>query len=315
MIGSGFAALGGAAAVAVLAHDHLADERMVSDFVYEAWLRRQSLQHLADRARVNPSRCDIVVCLTTIPSRIGRIHLTLKSLLAQSRRPDHIRLHLPERSRREGIAYDVPGWLKEIPSLRIVPCEDEGPATKLLPALTLPSHQKILVVDDDRVFKPHLVAAFDEWSQKLPDAAIGSRGWNVPADLTDRPTTLMNNILKRPPVPLMATRIHEPEPVDILQGVGGVLVNPRFFDLQAARDFSRAPEAARSVDDVWFSAHCHAPKLVVPIRRSNFPSYWDEGRNKRSSLGLINRGGGDPERRPNTIMIRHFKERWGQRTG
>lgn len=146
MIGSGFAALGGAAAVAVLAHDHLADERMVSDFVYEAWLRRQSLQHLADRARVNPSRCDIVV-LDHHPEPDRADHLTLKSLLAQSRRPDHIRLHLPERSRREGIAYDVPGWLKEIPSLRIVPCEDEGPATKLLPALTLPSHQKILVVD------------------------------------------------------------------------------------------------------------------------------------------------------------------------
>lgn len=315
MIGLGLTALGGAAALAALTHDHLADERLISDFLYEAWLRRQSLAFLGDQARAHRSRCDIVVCLTTIPSRIERIHLTLKSLLAQSMSPDHIRLHLPRQSRREGVSYDVPGWLREIPSLRIVPCEDEGPATKLLPALTLPSRQRILVVDDDRVFKPHLIAAFDEWSQKLPDAALGSRGWKVPADLTDRPTTLINDILKHPPVPLMATRIVKPAAVDILQGVGGVLVNPRFFDSSAVHDFSAAPEAARTVDDVWFAAHCNVPKLVVPIRRSNFPSYWDERRHKRSSLGLINRGGGDPERRPNTLMIRHFKDRWGQQTG
>jgi hypothetical protein len=313
MIGAGlFAGLGGAAVLGVLAHDHLADERLVGDLLYEAWLRRQALRDLDEESMRNVSRSDIVVCLTTIPSRIGRLGLTLRSLLAQSMSPDHIRLHLPERSLREGAEYDVPGWLRGMRSVRIVSCEDQGPATKLLPALSLSPHQKLLVVDDDRVFKPHLIASFHDWSAKLPDAAFGSRGWNVPEDLTDRPTTLVNDILKRPPVPLLATRIAAPTPVDILQGVGGVLVQPRFFDAAAVSDFSGAPQAARTVDDVWFAAHCRAPKRVVPIRRSNFPSYWDEGRNKQSSLGLLNRGGGDPERRPNTIMIRHFKDRWGK---
>ena len=307
------AAAGGATALGLIIHDHLADERLIRDFFYELSLRRKSVRDLDERAFRNPSRSDVIVCLTTIPSRIGHIGLTLKSLLAQSMSPDHIRLHVPERSLREGIAYQIPDWLREIRSVRIIPCLDEGPATKLLPALSLPSHQRLLVVDDDRVFKPHLVAQFDEWSRGLPDVALGSRGWNVPADLTDRPTTILSAILKRAPVPLPATRIDRPTPVDILQGVGGLLVNPRFFDPVEVHDYSKAPEAAFTVDDVWLSAHCLVPKRVVPIRRSNFPSYWDERRNKISSLGLINRGGGDPERRPNTIMIRHFKERWARR--
>ena len=314
MSGEGIlAAVGGAAALGLLAHDHLADERVLWDVFYEAALRRRSLRELDERALRNPSRSDLVVCLTTIPSRIGRIGATLRSLLAQSKSPDHIRLHLPEQSRREGIAYEIPDWLRDLRSVRIIPCADEGPATKLLPALTLAAHQRLLVVDDDRIFKPHLVAQFDDWSHRLPDMALGSRGWNVPADLTDRPTTLLADILKRAPVPLLATRIDRPTPIDILQGVGGLLVKPRFFDPEEVHDFSRAPEAARTVDDVWLSAHCLVPRRVVPIRRSNFPSYWDERRNKRSSLGLLNRGGGDPERRPNTIMIRHFKERFSAR--
>jgi hypothetical protein len=313
VIGAALTGLGGLAGLGVLVHDHLADERLLWDFFYEASLRRRSLLELDERALRNPARSDIVVCLTTIPSRIGRIGLTLRSLLAQSTSPDHIRLHLPARSLREGTDYEVPQWLREIRSVRIVACEDEGPATKLLPALSLPPDQRLLVLDDDRVFKPHLVARFDDWSGRLPDAALSSRGWIVPDDLTDRPTTLLTDILKRPPVPLHATRISGPTPVDILQGVGGVLVRPRFFDPRVVGDFSTAPVVARNVDDVWFSAHCKAPKLVVPIRRSNFPSYWDERRNKQSSLGLLNRGGGDPEKRPNTIMIRHFRDSWAKK--
>ena len=47
MIGAGLAALGGATALGLLIHDHLADERLVWDFFYEAWLRRQTLRDLA----------------------------------------------------------------------------------------------------------------------------------------------------------------------------------------------------------------------------------------------------------------------------
>ena len=32
----------------------------------------------------------------------------------------------------------------------------------------------------------------------------------------------------------------------------------------------------------------------------------------RSSLGLVNRGGGDVERRNNTIMLRYFADRWAR---
>lgn len=123
----------------------------------------------------------------------------------------------------------------------------------------------------------------------------------------------MNNILKRPPVPLMATRIHEPAPVDILQGVGGVLVNPRFFDLQAARDFdlgSRAERRRRVVLRPLPRTEAGGPHPAIQLPILFGMREGTSGRASDSSTGA-----GDPERRPNTIMIRHFKERWGQRTG
>lgn len=308
-----FGGLGAGAAMGALVHDHLSDERIAFDPFYEAWLRSQDLRVLDRRASESAARSDIVVCLTSIPSRLSRIDLTLKSLLAQTMAPAAIRLHLPLRSRRESEPYVLPSWLDGLRVVSVVRCDDEGPATKLLPALTLKPDQRLLVVDDDRVYKRHFVSEFDRWSRILPESALGTRGWDVPGDLTDRPTTTLNNLLQRPPVPVLATRIRAPRPAHVLQGLGGVLVRPRFFDRAAVSSFQGAPEAARFVDDVWFAAHCLVPKTIVPIRRSNFPSYWDERRHKRSSLGLLNRGGGDVERRNNTILIRHFKDRWDAR--
>jgi hypothetical protein len=303
--------LGGVAVASLWAHDFLEGETMLADNADEVRIARADIHDLDAFCRANPERSDIVVSLTTIPSRIGAIGDTLKSLLRQSKAPTEIRLNIPVYSKREQSPYVLPAWLGALASVTIVACDDWGPATKLIPSLgALPPNQKIVALDDDRIYPPSLIADLDAAAARLPDAALGLSGWRVPPDLIDRPTTLLSNIRTTPPAPIRGRRIAAPTRADILQGMSGYLVRPRYFDLAALRDYSQAPPAAAFVDDVWISAHCRAPKYVIPVRRSNFQPYRRIRFYKKTGLGLVNRGGGDVNRRNNTIMLKYFAGRW-----
>jgi hypothetical protein len=133
----------------------------------------------------------LVVTLTTIPSRFDALELTLKSLLRQTARAAEIRVCVPEWSVREGRAYVVPTWWRELPGVMLVRCVDEGPATKFLPTLrTVDADQAVLVVDDDRVYHPRLLEELGAAAAARPEVIVSVAGWSAPADRIDRPTTL-----------------------------------------------------------------------------------------------------------------------------
>ena len=293
------------------AYEHFAGENPVADTLYDLWLRRCDLGVLDRACASNPRRADVIVTLTTLPSRIDRIDLTLKSLMRQTVSPQTIRLNVPRSSRREGTAYQIPAWLRERQSVRVERCDDLGPSTKLIPSLldAMPD-QRLLVVDDDRVYHPHFIEQMIARADAHPDVAIAASGWDAPVDLTDRPTTLVATIAGWPPAPIKCTRVRHPREVDVMQGLSGYLVTPKFFDRAAVADYTKAPAAAFFVDDVWISAHCRVPKIVFRGRRTNFPSIFDARFFKRSSVALVNRGTGTPASRNNTIMLRHFADRW-----
>jgi hypothetical protein len=297
-------------AAAVAAHDFLHGQRLIPD-LWEEWrIARADLAAL-DRANLaRADRSDIIVSLTTIPSRLLHIDDTLKSLLRQTRPPAEIRLYVPTFSARENRAYEIPERLRRLACVTIHTCSDLGPATKFIPALTsLPPDQPVLAVDDDRIYPPNLVADLEAAARARPDAAYGFSGWIAPRDLIDKPTTVIANLLERPPVPIYAQRQRRPRPVDVLQGTGGYLIRPGFFALDRLVDYSAAPAAARSVDDVWMSAHCKVDKFVIPARRSNFQARRRMAIYKRTSLGRVNRGKRNEERK-NSIMLRYFADRW-----
>jgi len=297
---------------AVKTYDVLSGRDLVRDLIDKIRLGGRRVEDWHRYWEENVNRSDMVICLTTIPSRLGHIEATLKSLLYQKRAPARIRLHLPRMSRREKVPYAPPDWLLLLKAVEIVPCEDYGPATKLIPALLDQApDQKLLIVDDDKLYPPDMVERFDLAADAFPESALGSSGWTVPADLTDRTVTLWRNFRGLPPARLKATRITRPRRVDILQGHSGYLVRPRFFEPERlVGDYAGAPAAAFYVDDVWISAYCRAPKLIVPARRFCFVSWRLNRLYDWTSLGRINDGTGDPELNNNTIMIRHLKDRW-----
>ena len=301
-----------AVVIALFLHRLFEGEALLLDLVDEFHLKRRNLQEVEALYFANPNRSDAIISLTTIPSRIGFLDQTIKSLLRQSLAPREIQLHVPAFSKREQTTYEIPDWLRALESVNVISCDDWGPATKFLPAaIASVPEQKIVVVDDDRIYPVNFLSDLEQAADALPGQVLSFSGWCVPADLTDHSTTVLANLLLRPPAPVRATRISNPYKIDIVQGVSGYLFTPSIMDLKGMQDYSDAPDAAFYVDDVWFSAHSKSNKFVIPSSRLNYPQKLTWGaRFKRSSLALVNRGDGTPENRNNTIMIRHFADKW-----
>lgn len=237
----------------------------------------------------------LVISLTTTPARIDRIRPVLNSLIDQDTPADAILLAVPRFSRRENVEYRIPGWLDRSGALTILRCDDWGPATKLIPALMQETDGEtlLLTVDDDVIYPPDLVSTFHEWHSKYPDAALGYRGWSLPKSLRWQATKT-----------LYATSARSVQPVDVLTGTWGYLVQPRFFD-RGVFDYSGYPRAAYFVDDIWFNGHLArggVPRLLVPGR---LPPLSTRIGRVRGLTFLENRDG-----TTNNEVIRAFAEHW-----
>lgn len=284
-------------------------------FLLDAWdewkLSRQSIGDLDKACAANANRADIIVSLSTIPSRIGFMEPTIKSLLRQTLSPARIVINIPEFSLREKTAYTIPAFLKGLQGVSINSCQDQGPATKFLPVVnTAAADQTIVIVDDDRIYPPNLLAELWAASQAEPEAAFCMSGWRVPADLTDKPTTIWSNFWLTPPTQLRGRRLSTQQPIDMLMGYAGYVIKPRHLDLAGLNDFSAAPREAFYVDDIWISAHCKVPRYALPTRRFNYQSKSRKRHYDKTALAAINKGSGDNSKRNNTIVLRHFSGLW-----
>jgi hypothetical protein len=115
----------------------------------------------------------VIISITSLPSRIGKLRPCLDSLLAGDARPDKILLPLPKFSRRENCAYEIPGFLKDYgAAVETVETEqDWGPGTKVLGALgRIPDPCYLIVADDDVRYRPRFLASLLE-AQRADHAA------------------------------------------------------------------------------------------------------------------------------------------------
>ena len=290
---------------------YLDGRNFLADLIERRRLNRRTLSEWDVLREQTQDRSDIIISLTTIPERIALIAPTIKSLIAQSRQAARILLWIPNDSVRSGMDYVLPEWLQGLEGLEIHRCKDMGPATKFLYAVRENKPDtRILIVDDDKIYPQGFVEQIEKQSDLFPDYALGYSGWRVPADLTDRPTTLWMNIRRKPPAPMKSAWVKGLYPVDILQGYSGYLVKPRFFKVAELWDYSEAPAAAFYVDDVWISAHCRVPKMVFKAKRFCIEPFVWRSHYRKTSLGMQNRGKGTPADRNNTVMIKFFSDRW-----
>ena len=256
-------------------------------------LRAARLRKQGTQPRPVPARPErIVVSLTTIPSRAAHLAPVLRSLLDQTEPADRIVLALPRQSLK-GQPYPPPESLSLPPGVDILPCEDIGPATKLIPALRAEPDALIVVVDDDVIYPEGFIAALLGAHRRDRNAALGLRGVIL------RPGTRFADLDH-----VMATGIARTRQVDVLFGTWGYLL-PVGALAPEIGDFADAPPGARFVDDVWISGHlarAGVKRLVVssdtlPIEtRASF----------RDALTLgVNRSGENDE-----AALKHFAKDW-----
>lgn len=292
-------------------HHLFEGERYIRDRLRERRLAGKSLVEWDAIWAAAPEKADVVVSLTTIPSRIDVIDHALKGLLDQTRPPRKIVLNVPYHSLREDCAYEVPERLLGLKGVEVRRCEDMGPATKAIPTLlTEADDQLVMVVDDDRIYPRDAVEGIERAAAEMPDCAVTYAGWTVPETLVDEPTTIRSNLFMLPPAPLRGTRLRRPRETDVLLGVFSYGIRPRFFDLEELADFSETPRAGFLADDVRTSALCNVARMIVPTRGLSFIPRTEWGRLQETALAHLNAGDGSAETRSNTIAIRHYRDRW-----
>jgi hypothetical protein len=213
-----------------------------------------------------------IISLSTIPPRFGTLAPTLNSLLRQKGHIDEIRLYIPKNYRRFP-KYD--GFLPSIPDgIKVLrPEDDMGPASKILFAAKELRSQpaQILFCDDDKIFGPRWAEDLFSAQSSRPHECVALIGKDVPASV-GKPSSLRPKAVRRSKtdIALRARRLHHKfssilsgseaqrpmrRPiakggyVDILQGLGGAVIRPEFFD----DDAYAIPDVIWAVDDVWLS--------------------------------------------------------------
>ena len=250
--------------------------------------------------RLQPAESDhLVVTLSTVPQRLRSV--TLREALyaiADGQAPvraNRILLNVPDVHRRTGRTYRVPRWLFRVSAITVHMCgADEGPLTKLLPALDVYNEAsapgtRLIVIDDDRLHWPHALELLVRWSGCLPGHAIGF--WGVipgqlfPTGGIQLPRHAASKMHKNRTSSVddagsgMSVLDAGVSHVEGLLGDGGYLL-PSVSALDA-RTLRAMPTAMRPLcethDDLWISSNLaanHIPMAVVP----GYVCSWWEGR-------------------------------------
>ena len=218
----------------------------------------------------------VIVSLTSIPPRFAFLGQAVNSLLNQNVKIDAINLYLPRYYRRfPNHHFSLP----EVPEgVSIITIDDDlGPASKILPAARQyrGSGARLIYCDDDRVYDRHWAQtlintslqrpkdcicnvgfSLDRLGFKTPSAQLKPRAvrWHRRWDLSHRYRALSHWIKSRVTqdlveLPSRRRKIWRGGYVDIMEGYGGVLVKPEFFDDSAWK----IPNELWPVDDIWLS--------------------------------------------------------------
>jgi len=223
---------------------------LIADYGFYFQPKRRRQQNFIRQILVNSNSIPdrrIIVSLSTMPDRIGRLQPALDSLLKQTRPPDEIVLAVPRFSIRQKRGYQIPNYLLRIPKVRILRCEkDWGPATKFIAVVQDElaagrTDTLIMVVDDDRIYPRDSVELYLHYHAQLPEAALCFRGGPIPRSLNWRDCKIEFGVDFR-----------APKQTAVITGCGSYLIQPRFFD-SSLWDYSVAPAGAFYMDDMWIS--------------------------------------------------------------
>lgn len=220
---------------------------------------------------VRDVRRRIVVSLSTIPSRIDYIRPTIVSIFNQTMKADTVYLVVGNKSSmldggKEREKVQLPNFIINMSdhgSLKVLqPEEDLGPVDKLVHALILErenNNTRILYLDDDMIYAPHTIQSLILASELHEQSAIAFSGAKLRSNFRQiRHSDISKDCHPNLYFYMGGLDCYEDRAVDIVQGFMGVVVQPRFFDidkfLRLVKDASM-PIGVRKSDDWLISSH------------------------------------------------------------
>lgn len=196
---------------------------------------------------------NIIVSLTSYPARINTVHLTIKSLLEQTKKADKVVLWLA--SGQFSNKADLPEQLLDlIPhGLTIDWCENDIKSyKKLIPSLKEYPDDIIVTVDDDIIYDKNMIKILYDFHRENPNVIIAHRITRLyinshnsfaifPRDLYYQNSKTLN----------YADRLKKSSYFNKLTGCGGVLYPPQCLhsDVLSEKLFMKL---APTNDDIWF---------------------------------------------------------------
>lgn len=187
----------------------------------------------------------LIVSLTSYPKRFDTLARTVRGLLDQTVRPDHLILWLAPGD-RDKLPAEVIALMPH--GFEVRDSVDLRSATKLIPSLRAFPDATVVTVDDDLYYEPRWLERLVEASRLYPGEVIGYRGHIARFDRNGAPAPYEDWAYES-----RATMDPAPGQLLFLTGVSGVLYPPRALHpdvLDGERYLALCPRA----DDIWFFA-------------------------------------------------------------
>lgn len=195
-----------------------------------------SLDTLNDKKNSVP----IVVSLTTIASRLDKVHITLRSVMNQSVKPKKIILWINENDLNK-----IPTTLQKLTGdlLEIRTTPHTSSHKKLIPSLIAFPDDTIVTCDDDLIYEKDWLKKLYNTHLKYPTDIIGHKARCIRVDENNEALdykkweyTLQNDFKR-----------------NLMIGEGGILYPPKALHPMIT-DYELALKLAPKNDDLWFKA-------------------------------------------------------------
>jgi hypothetical protein len=252
--------------------------------------RRKAAAAMAEIARFpkngNAPKHDLpgalIVSLTSYPARFGTLHLTIKSLLDHTVRPDQIVLWIGT----DAIGR-LPTQVRELEgeTFSIRACEDVGSFTKIVPALAAFPKAFIITADDDNYYPDfwleRLVAAYDRDNPTI----VYHRG--------HRPTFVADGSLapyREWEREVADSQSLQPGTSVMPTGVGGVLYPPGSLPADTG-DLGLIRELCSTCDDSWLYFMWRKAGWTAKRTPTTMPELIDWPKTQKQSLRKLHRSG------------------------
>ncbi len=198
----------------------------------------------------------IIVSLTTVPSRIDKVWMTIESLLRQKEKPDRILLWLAEDEFRD---IPIPQTLKmqEKWGLEIRYCNNLRSYKKFYYSMLEFPDDYVLTVDDDSIYSERMIREMLIVSELYPNCVISNRSHWIHSDGQH-----LFEYLRWHSYDDRRNISGVPSYHNFFTGNGGVLFPVRLLD-KAIFDQNAFLEIAPTADDAWLNFAAWKSKVKV----------------------------------------------------